>query len=68
MLSAIADKQSRRPYNSLCLLLFLLDAVSPGHSWRERLAALFAEHRPDMVAMGIPADWKARALWQGGQI
>lgn len=65
LISAIADRDSRQLYNTLCLIVHLMDCINPGHSWRERLGKLIAEHKPDLNAMGFPSDWATRDLWKG---
>jgi abortive infection bacteriophage resistance protein len=64
LLAAIADRQSNRIYNSLCLIAWLMDGISPGHRWRKRLRDLLDEHRPDLRAMGFPDGWQALELWR----
>lgn len=63
--SAIPDRNSRHLYNTLCLIVHLMDCINPGHSWRERLVTLLEQHKPDLHAMGFPTDWAARDLWKG---
>jgi abortive infection bacteriophage resistance protein len=55
---------SRRSYNTLTLLLYLLDLISPGHHWRERLLRLIADHKVDLKLMDFPQDWAQLPLWQ----
>lgn len=54
---------SQRLYNTLLILLYLMDVVAPGSRWRQRLVALIDAHAIDTVSMGFPADWRARPLW-----
>lgn len=54
---------NRRLYNSLCLIVHMMDRINPGHHWRLRLFDLLAQLRVDVVAMGFPADWRTRQLW-----
>lgn len=55
---------SRRLYNTLLILLYLLDVIAPKHSWRQRFKALLAEFAPDVAAMGFPAGWETLTIWQ----
>lgn len=55
---------SRKLYNTLVLLAYLLDTVAPSHHWRVRLLALIEKHVIDTQAMGFPPDWQQRAIWQ----
>jgi abortive infection bacteriophage resistance protein len=64
LLAAMADRESRRLYNSLCLIAHLIGVISPGSTWRQRLCTLIAEYKPELEAMGFPPDWQSRSLWQ----
>lgn len=55
---------SRKLYNTLVLLLHLMDVMAPHHHWRLRLKSLLAAHHVNVAAMDFPADWATRALWQ----
>lgn len=53
------------PYNSLVLLIHLLRQVAPSSTWRDDLKELLATHPTgNFAAMGFPADWTTRPLWQ----
>lgn len=65
LIPSLNPGDGRRIYNSLAMLLYLLDIVSPGHHWRERFQGLLDGHGIDTDAMGFPRDWKARPLWAG---
>jgi abortive infection bacteriophage resistance protein len=54
---------SRKPYNTLLILLYWLDVISPGHSWRSRLKKLIQEHHSLSPAMDCPQDWLQSAIW-----
>jgi abortive infection bacteriophage resistance protein len=60
---AIADPDGRKLYNSLCLIVHLIDCISPGHHWRDRLQDIVGRYGPDLSAMGFPGDWRERQLW-----
>jgi abortive infection bacteriophage resistance protein len=56
-----------RIYNSVLILLWLMDRISPGSEWRERIRVL-VEGRPDLWDdMGFPQGWQSYALWRGGE-
>lgn len=58
------DNESRRVYNTLVMLAWCTETISPNTSWTQRVAALLAERSdPDLRAMGAPKDWKERAPW-----
>lgn len=54
----------RRIYNTLVMLLYLLDNVSPGHRWTTNLRLLIEEHDIDVGDMGFPPDFRTRPIWQ----
>lgn len=55
---------SRKIYNSLVLILYLMDSIAPAHHWRKRMKALIKEHAIPTAMMGFPEDWFARPIWQ----
>ena len=54
---------SHKLYNTLLILLYLMDIVAPASQWRQRLVELIDSHGIDAAAMGFPADWRARPIW-----
>lgn len=56
--------QSRRLYNALIILLYWMDTIAPAHTWRDRLKDLLHHHETRLPAMGFPANWPHRPLWQ----
>lgn len=57
-------EQPRRLYNTLSLLMYLMNLINPGHHWKERLTTLIARHTISPVDMGFPTDWEALPLWK----
>ena len=56
---------SRKLYNTLVMLLHFMDIIAPGHHWRQRLKHLIHHHHTiNTAAMGFPAGWDTRAIWQ----
>jgi len=52
-------------YVHLCCMKYLLDAITPGHKFSERLKHLFDSYRSvDQNALGFPAAWRADPFWQ----
>lgn len=45
---------SRRSYNTLTILLYLMDLISPSHHWRDMLLRLIDAHGIDSHIMGFP--------------
>lgn len=52
-------------YNTLTMLAYLLDLMSPAHAWRSQIHALLTAHPEiDSALMGFPPDWQQRDLWR----
>lgn len=52
-------------YNSLTLIWYLLLQIDPASHWQADMKALLATHpTANLAAMGFPADWSQRPLWQ----
>jgi len=57
--------ESRKIYNSLTIMLHLMNIIAPDHHWRARLISLMDTHNIQSTAMGFPNDWKTKRIWQG---
>lgn len=63
--SAFNPGEPQLLYNTLTMLAYLLDLLSPGHHWRRALHQLFAAHPEiNQTAMGFPAHWREINLWR----
>ncbi len=63
--SASPHQQDRYLYNYLVVIVYLMDAISPNSSWRQRLITELLSVTPlNRAAMGFPADWQSRPIWQ----
>jgi abortive infection bacteriophage resistance protein len=58
---------SRKLYNTLLILLHLMNIIAPQHHWRARLIKLIEDHNIPAAAMDFPEDWQTRPIWQGAQ-
>lgn len=54
---------NRGVYNTLVILLHMMDTVSPDHTWRKRLKALLRTCVLELAHMGFPNDWEVRPIW-----
>jgi hypothetical protein len=63
LLGCFNQQEPRRIYNTLVMLHYLMDRISPGHHWRQRLVEMMNRHHIDPSQMGFPVDWKIRAIW-----
>lgn len=61
-------QKSRKLYNSLVILLYLMDRIAPNHHWRQRLKDLLAAHAIPMAAMDFPANWQNLPIWKEASI
>lgn len=58
--------QPKRLYNTLVMLAYMLNAISPASRWRTHLLDLLHEHPAvNQNEMGFPADWRNAAFWNG---
>lgn len=63
-LAAQFQRNSRKLYNSLLILLHCMDLISPQHHWRRRLSGLIDYHGVTVSKMSFPPNWKTQVLWQ----
>jgi abortive infection bacteriophage resistance protein len=54
---------SRKLYNTLIILLHLMDMIAPKHIWRIRVKDLLSEHETLVTAMGFPVNWVESKIW-----
>ncbi len=57
------QRNSRRLYNALIILLFFMDVIAPNDKWRLRLITHLVANQEKLSHMGFPADWETRAIW-----
>lgn len=61
----LGNPKERKIYNSLVLLIHLIEVIEPQSTWPGRLAAHLNTLDPALQPeMELPADWKTRPLWQ----
>lgn len=63
---SLNHQDARRLYNTLAVLAWLLDVISPDSLWKQRLRALLRSHAIDPSRMGFPQGWERWALWDDG--
>lgn len=52
--------------NNYCLGAYMMDIITSGHYWKERLGELFTRHLHESArSMGFPADWCDLPVWHG---
>ncbi len=59
------QRGSRRIYNSLLMLLYLMDVIAPNHCWRDRLVNLLNQQSTWITqAMDLPQNWQNLNIWK----
>jgi abortive infection bacteriophage resistance protein len=59
------DVSNRRIFYALSMILYLLNVVNPGHTFKEKSENIFLKYpNVDVRAMGFPAAWRDEPLWQ----
>jgi len=64
LLASFHPAADRLLYNTLVMLAWLLDRISPGHHWKKRLLELIERHAVKSEFMGFPDGFEQRAIWQ----
>jgi abortive infection bacteriophage resistance protein len=57
------NQAPRKLYNTLVMLAYLMDIISPRHHWKHRLKCLIDQHGIDTRQMGFPSDFMNRPIW-----
>lgn len=50
------DKNLKKLYNTLTIILYLMDMIAPEHHWKSRIKNLIKTHDIDTAKMGFPLD------------
>lgn len=62
---AMNSSATRKLYNTLVAINYLMDVIAPGTEWKKHLIDLLAEYPlANPTEMGFPADWKSRPFWK----
>lgn len=52
-------------YNSIVIIIYMLDRILPNHVWRQRFQNLLAEHPEVPIReMGFPDNWQEHRTWK----
>lgn len=54
---------SRKIYNTVVTIAYLLDQIEPDNVWKLELKNLISLHSIDPSAMGFPANWQTGTFW-----
>jgi abortive infection bacteriophage resistance protein len=56
---------NNRMFFALSTMVYLLNIVNPGHTFKQKLGMLFLKYpNVDKAAMGFPTNWQAEPLWK----
>ena len=55
---------SRKIYNTLIVILYMMDIISPNHTWRSKLKDLLSGREDNLNLMGFPTNWNDYKIWQ----
>lgn len=66
LVASLNPHSSKRIYNGLTYLAYMMDSINPGHQWKQRFGALLQRYpqvheRP----MGFPDHWRDCPIWRG---
>ena len=64
VVKSLNQTQKRKLYNTLVILVHLLNIISPKHSWKNKLLNLINHHRIDVSKIGFPHNFKSLPIWQ----
>lgn len=51
-------------YNTLVFLGYLVDFLSPGNNWKQRIKDLVLNNNVNTEAMGFPTNWQQLPMWK----
>jgi abortive infection bacteriophage resistance protein len=63
LVASLSHDDAGHTYNTLTILGWLLDRISPGQTWIGRLARRVDCHPPAREILGFPADYRSRPVW-----
>lgn len=61
--SSLNPGTPRKIYNTLVVLAYFLDQISPTHHWRKKLKELMAVATAKQPIMGFPTNWQELPIW-----
>ena len=64
IVKSLNQTQKRKLYNTLVILVHLLNIISPNHSWKNKLLTLINNHRINVRKIGFPHNFKSLPIWQ----
>ncbi|MFT7823791.1 MAG: Abi family protein [Sulfurimonas sp.] len=62
--NSVNPSSKKSLYNILVFLKYVMDHISPEHTWRDQLKELIGNNDINIAAMGFPENWKSLPVWQ----
>lgn len=59
---------TRTIYNTLMILLYLIDRIDPKNNWRTQLLNLLNQHPALLPKMGFPPSWATQTIWSEANV
>ncbi len=63
LLSSMNPATQKKIYNTLTVLAYFLDNISPNHHWRSKLKDLMRATPAKHATMGFPENWETLPIW-----
>lgn len=63
LLGSMNPAAQKKIYNTLTVLAYFLDNISPSHHWRRKLKDLMRATPAKQATMGFPENWKTLPIW-----
>lgn len=64
VLGSLNNSTAIKLYNTLVILAYFLDQISPDHSWKRNLMRLLKQYKIPESEMGFPAHWQQCSIWR----
>ena len=64
VVESINKEPDKKIYNTLVILVYLLNTIDPDHAWIKRFLSLVRNYEIDLHKMGFPSDWKDLPIWK----
>jgi abortive infection bacteriophage resistance protein len=63
VVQSVNKELDNKIYNTLVILIHLLNTIDPDHGWIDRFLSLVERHRIDLHKMGFPPNWESLPIW-----
>ena len=64
VVESINKESDNKIYNTLVILIHLLNTIDPDHGWTDRFLSLVKKYRIDLHKMGFPSNWESLPIWK----